>query len=245
MDLNYKNVPKFGTFFCVPDFGTSFIAEREHMGQENKEILNKNENVIEQFRYKTDKNFHCINDLCAENFEDLVYHYINYYLEEYSPASEIIDVVLSGSRCRGLESNNSDMDFVVEYEGEMDEYEMFNLLNREDYYIMGIKIDINPIRQEETGTLEQYLPTVEKYLEEKAASMQKTKVIEDDIKERFKSVSRLYGYPIIGNGNSVFFPEEYDDVFTKQELTTLSEIVKKTLNNRDKNKVITHVNPKL
>lgn len=44
---------------------------------------------------------------------------------------------------------------------------MFNLLHEDKFTIGGVKIDINPITANETVTLEEYLPGVEKYLEEK------------------------------------------------------------------------------
>ena len=85
-------------------------------------------------------------------------------MEEYAPGTEIMEVVLVGSRARGLEREDSDMDFVIEYEGEMKEDEMFNLLNQEGMVLAGIKIDLNPIRLEQSGLLEDYLLNAESYL---------------------------------------------------------------------------------
>ena len=44
---------------------------------------------------------------------------------------------------------------------------MFNLLHEDKFSIGGVKVDINPITECRIGTLEEYLPGVEKYLEEK------------------------------------------------------------------------------
>lgn len=56
---------------------------------------------------------------------------------------------------------------VVEYIGDEREDDMFNLLHEDKLSIGGIKVDINPITSYKTGTLEEYLPGVEKHLEEK------------------------------------------------------------------------------
>ena len=42
---------------------------------------------------------------------------------------------------------------------------MFNAFNNDDgMYIGDVKVDINPITPQQTGTLESYLPQVEEYL---------------------------------------------------------------------------------
>ena len=60
------------------------------------------------------------------------------------------------------------MDVVVEYTGSTREDDLFNMLHEDSIYIAGIKVDINPITEGRTGTLETYLPEVETYLQEKA-----------------------------------------------------------------------------
>lgn len=131
------------------------------MDQENKR------NIVEEFRTRTDEEFHKVKGCSAHDFEQAVYDYVHAYMEEYAPGTEIMEVVLVGSRARGLEREDSDMDFVIEYEGEMKEYEMFNLLNQEALVLAGVKIDINPILITESGALEEYLLKVEEYLFEK------------------------------------------------------------------------------
>lgn len=41
------------------------------------------------------------------------------------------NVIISGSRCRGLESKNSDIDIVVEYKGSEHEDTPFNAFNED------------------------------------------------------------------------------------------------------------------
>ena len=70
-----------------------------------------------------------------------------------------------GSRCRGLEQEGSDLDVVVELSTSEREDVLFDTFNRDALHIGGVKVDINPITAQRTGTLETYLPQVEDYLE--------------------------------------------------------------------------------
>lgn len=123
--------------------------------------------VIMEFKAKTEECFRPINGLSATEIEELVEEYVNAKLDENDFEASIRGVVLSGSRCRGLEKHHSDLDMVVEYVGDEREDDMFNLLHGDKFSIGGIRVDINPISKYKTGTLEEYLPSVEKYLEEK------------------------------------------------------------------------------
>lgn len=64
---------------------------------------------------------------------------------------------IHGSRGRGTARPDSDLDVVMEYEGEAKEDAIFNILNEDPMYFDGIKIDVNPIRSVQTGTLEEYM----------------------------------------------------------------------------------------
>ena len=81
--------------------------------------------------------------------------------------ADIVDAVITGSRARGIEKEDSDLDVVIEYRGNMREDALCNALNDGSYSVCGIKVDINPIRMEESGTLAGYLPMAEAYLSEK------------------------------------------------------------------------------
>ena len=52
------------------------------------------------------------------------------------------------------------------------DYTLFNAFNEDGFTIGGVKVDINPITEGKTGTLGEYLPGVEAYLEEKRATLQ-------------------------------------------------------------------------
>ena len=113
-----------------------------------------------------------------------MYAYIKSKIDECEVDAEIVDVIIAGSRCRGLESENSDIDIVVEYKGSEHEDTLFNAFNEDGLMIGGIKVDINPITEGKTGTLATYLPGVESYLAEKQAAMEKEALAEQTPEER-------------------------------------------------------------
>lgn len=124
--------------------------------------------TVMEFKAKTEQCFQPIAGMSATEIEELVEEYVTAKLAETDFDAEVRDVVISGSRCRGLEGRHSDLDVVVEYIGDEREDDMFNLLHEDKFSIGGVKVDINPITECRTGTLEEYLPSVEKYLEEKS-----------------------------------------------------------------------------
>ena len=124
--------------------------------------------TIMEFKAKTEQYFQPIEGMSATEIEELVEEYVTNKLAECDFDAEIRGVVISGSRCRGLEGKHSDLDVVVEYTGDEREDDMFNLLHEDKFSIGGVKVDINPITKCRTGTLEEYLPGVEKYLEKKS-----------------------------------------------------------------------------
>ncbi len=128
--------------------------------------------VIADFKAKTEELFNGINGQTQEDIELNVYAYLQSKIDEYGMDIELVDMAVSGSRCRGLEEAGSDLDVVVEYRGGENEDALFNVFNEDGFKIGGVKVDINPITEGKTGTLGEYLPGVETYLEEKRAAMQ-------------------------------------------------------------------------
>ena len=88
-------------------------------------------------------------------------------VRNYEMDVTIEEIIVSGSRCRGLERDESDFDVVLSYFGRVREDTLFNILNEERMTIGGLEIDINPLNTENTGNLSDYLLGVEKYLSEK------------------------------------------------------------------------------
>lgn len=62
-----------------------------------------------------------------------------------------------GSRVSGKATEESDLDILVEYEGSAREDDIFNLLHEEECRMGGVLIDVNPIKSECSGTIEEYL----------------------------------------------------------------------------------------
>ena len=147
-------------------------VEQTDLAAQQEEFRENNPDVIADFRAKTEELFHSLDGQSAEDIEKTVYAYVQSQIDEYGLDAEIVDVVVAGSRCRGIEKENSDLDVVVEYTGSTREDDLFNMLHEDSIYIAGIQVDINPITEGKTGTLETYLPEVETYLQEKAQQEQ-------------------------------------------------------------------------
>ena len=168
-------------------------ATDERIPVDYEELIEKGEAVeqaavearrtVADFKAKTKEMFNDIEGQSAEEVEQAIYAHIMAKLEEYDIPVEIMEVVVSGSRCRGLEQEGSDLDVVVEYKGRENEDDLFNAFNEDGLTIGGVKVDINPITEGKTGTLATYLPGVESYLAEKREAMQKEAVTEAEQKE--------------------------------------------------------------
>ena len=122
-------------------------------------------NVVENFKAKTNELFHEISEMNPVEIEETVKCHVQVQLDESGMDAEIVDVAVVGSRCRGLEQEGSDLDVVVELSTSEREDVLFDTFNGDALHIGGVKVDINPITAQRTGTLETYLPQVEDYLE--------------------------------------------------------------------------------
>ncbi len=116
--------------------------------------------VIPEFKEKTVFFFHNIGGKSSEDIETIAKEYISNVFGENEISAKIIDIAIYGSRSRGKETESSDIDIVAEIRSNLKEYALFNLLNESKPEIEGIRLDINPIRAEETGTLEKYLSNI-------------------------------------------------------------------------------------
>lgn len=105
-----------------------------------------------------------------DEIKNIVTDHINDVMRDYDIDAEIIGMDIHGSRNRHDARPDSDLDVVVEYSGDIREDDMFNALNGEEdaLSIEGIKVDINPIRKEETGDLQDYMKQSEEYDKEKS-----------------------------------------------------------------------------
>lgn len=136
-------------------------------GEEIERIKMKERRIVLNFKAKTKELFNHIEGHTSDDIERIAHEYIKSKIKEYYIKVDIIDVLVSGSRSRGLERKDSDIDIVVEYKGNEREDFLYNIFNEDEFSVLGIRMDINPITKEKTGTLAEYLPDVEKYLAEK------------------------------------------------------------------------------
>ena len=121
--------------------------------------------VVADFRAKTGELFHDISEMNPEEIEETVKCHVQAKIDEYNIDATIVDVAVTGRRGRGLEQESSDLDVVVELSTAEREDDLFNAFNEGGLHIGEVKVDINPITAQRTGTLETYLPQVEEYLE--------------------------------------------------------------------------------
>lgn len=134
-------------------------AEEEQAGE-------KEDDTVTCFKAKTEELFHSISDMNPSEIEETVKCHVQEKIDESGMDAAIVNVAIAGSRCRGLEKDGSDLDVVVELSSNEREDVLFDIFNGDALHIGGVKVDINPITAQRTGTLDAYLPQVEEYLEE-------------------------------------------------------------------------------
>ena len=125
----------------------------------------KDDDAVSHFKAKTEELFHSISDMNPSEIEEAVKCHVQAKIDESGINAAIVDLALTGSRCRGLEKNGSDLDVVVELATDEREDDLFSLFNEGSLHIGEAAVDINPITAQRTGTLKTYLPQVEEYLE--------------------------------------------------------------------------------
>ena len=147
------------------------------IGQEEIQAVKSAQEFVADFRAKTEEKFdrNALDGMSPATIEEAVREKALQIAEDFGVDVTIEDVIVSGSRCRGLENPDSDLDVVVSYSGAEREDDFFNILHDERMLFGKVELDINPINTAETGTLAEYLPGVEKYLSEKAVQMEQEK----------------------------------------------------------------------
>lgn len=166
------------------------MEKTDTIGQEEIQAVRSEQEIVADFRAKTEEKFDAkaLDGMGPAVIEEAVRERVLQIAEDYGLDVTVEDVIVSGSRCRGLENADSDLDVVVSYSGGEREDDFFNVLHDERMLFGTVELDINPINTEETGTLAQYLPGVEKYLTEKAAQIEQSKAIEAAEKEKQRQV---------------------------------------------------------
>lgn len=103
-------------------------------------------------------------NLSEEDIINAATIYARQRIADASFDAEIKNAAIYGSRTKGTAKSDSDLDIVIQYQGNEREDDMFNLLNSDDEVlgrceIDGITIDFNPIK----GDISEFLATAEKY----------------------------------------------------------------------------------
>lgn len=155
------------------------VTERFNKHFEEMQATENDQKIVSAFKERTKEKLHIdafpsYSD--TKQIEDEVALFIENKLVEYEIDATVSEIALSGSRCRGIEKRDSDLDVVVQIEGTpWKEDSIFNALNEEKLVIDGIEVDINPIKVDETGKISNYLKDAENYLTVKAQEIEARK----------------------------------------------------------------------
>lgn len=111
--------------------------------------------------------YNIFSDYTVDEIEKIVLDYVQEALNLANMSEDVVvkGVKLYGSRTRDDFLESSDLDVLVEYEGDLKEYMLFNILHddEEPCVLNDIPVDINPIRAEESGTIEEYYARVSSF----------------------------------------------------------------------------------
>ena len=104
----------------------------------------------------------------VDDVKSFVENSIDEILEDAGLSDDITikNITVVGSRSRGEAHEGSDLDILVEYEGDFREDALFDILHEEALDLEGITIDINPINPHYSLTTEQWLARDAQWREE-------------------------------------------------------------------------------
>lgn len=134
-------------------------------------------------------------DYTVSEIEFIIIDYVNEVLLLADLSEEVVvkGVKLYGSRTRDDYIESSDLDVLIEYEGDLKEYIFYNMLNVEDdegpLLLNNIKVDFNPIRPEESGTIEEYYKRVSGFRKRPSNVLSLEEQIDKAANSSFRSVS--------------------------------------------------------
>ena len=107
---------------------------------------------------------------------------------------EIVGTKVIGSRVNGNAREDSDLDCLIEFKGNAREDSLFNLFEEQGIELDGVKVDINPITEGKSGTIEQFMRRSDEYLAEKAAKeAAEQKPLNDKLEYRLKVIEDEQG----------------------------------------------------
>lgn len=130
-----------------------------------------------------------LNGMEQKDIEREIREYVLDKINDMDEPIEILGVQIYGSRSHGIHNKSSDLDVVVEYTGNMKEDALFNLLHDVDYRIGDMQVDVNPIREEESGKLVDFMERANAYMEQKVSEKQQIEDLENDMNANEVGVS--------------------------------------------------------
>ena len=125
-------------------------------------------NPVEDYKCKTERYFNGISFMNLQDILESISFYIEEFVKEYNQYSDekliVKETLIVGSRSRGKEKEDSDLDVLVLYEGAIREDHLFNVINDNGFSICDVAVDFNPIKVEDAPD---WLRSAEEYLEGK------------------------------------------------------------------------------
>lgn len=150
------------------------LMERvEEIGLSGIEAVKSGQDTIEEFRNKTDTAFHTeqFYGMSPAEIESAVTSQVQTIVRDLDLDVRVEDVILSGSRCRGLEHRDSDLDVILIYYGSEKEEDLYNTLHSEKMYMGSdmVELDIEPLSVLDMERVVNHISETEAYLQGLAA----------------------------------------------------------------------------
>ena len=157
--------------FIAKEFSTEEISEvKEFFAQPMKDLINRKnilmENTVEENKQMENNNtihFYDI-DVDENYFNEQVSNKLLPYFEEYNEScvDDSEKIKLTGVKFYG--ENEGQLKILVGYKGNLSEDSLFNILNEAkadgELSYNGFNFDMNPIKPEKSGTIEEYLESL-------------------------------------------------------------------------------------
>ena len=165
-----------------------------------------------------------LNHMSRADIEETVLAYARSVAEEAGYEVKLRAARVYGSRTAGVEKEGSDVDVVLEFEGEIREDAFFNLLHEDGLTLAGMPVDINPITAEKTGTIEEFLARANEYLEEKVKSMREAASVREKVEVVLEPPAQVLSFYV---AECMEFPMlgEYHDNLDFEEAVRICESI--------------------
>ncbi len=161
---------------CVMEDYEELMEKVEAVGKADMELFRPISNTTRQEE--------ALNGQSRAEIEEMVLCYAQAQIEDAGLEGEVelLAARVYGSRTReGLYREDSDIDVVISYTGDIREDSFFDILNEGGLKMAGLPVDMNPISLEKAGTLGQYLENAEKYLDSRVAEMKNARTAPESV----------------------------------------------------------------